>query len=295
MNKSRLQTPMKIWRFYKTIKNNKYLPMKNIFLIILSLVLVTSCEKEIDLDLEDQSGQIVIEGNITDEIGPYYVKITKSVAFTQSNQYPAVENAQVTLSDNTGQTESLQYIGNGRYQASTFIGQSGRTYTLKVQVEGKEYTSTSTMPEAVVFEGLDQDSFMVGGETSYTLLPVFTDPQALGNRYLFKYTINNNPKIFLSEFSDNVNNGAVNQRPLLLPNDDGEEPDDIKVVVGDHINVEMQCIDQNVYTFYSALLQLSGGGPGGGITPTNPPSNISNGALGYFSAHTVRKKSIIIQ
>lgn len=278
-----------------TFKNNKYLDMKNIFLIILSLFLVTSCEKEIDLDLEDQSGQIVIEGNVTDEAGPYYVKITKSVAFTQANQYPTIDNAEVVLSDNTGQSETLQYVGNGMYQTSTFIGQSGRTYTLKIQAEGKEYTSTSTMPEAVTFDGLEQDSFIVGGETSYTLLPIFTDPQALGNRYLFKYTVNNNPKVFFSEFSDNVNNGAINQRPLLLPNDDGEDPDDIKVVVGDTIHVEMQCIDQNVYTFYSALLQLSGGGPGGGITPANPPSNLSNGALGYFSAHTVRKKSIVIQ
>ena len=269
--------------------------MKNIFLIILSLFLVTSCEKEIDLDLEDQSGNIVIEGNVTDQAGPYYVKITKSVAFTEANQYPAIENAQVILSDNTGQTETLQYVGNGTYQTSTFVGQSGRTYTLKIQAEGKEYLSQSTMPEAVAFDNLEQDSFIVGGETSYTLLPVFTDPQTLGNRYLFVYTVNNNPKKFFSEFSDNVNNGMANQRPLLLPNDDGDNPDDIKVVVGDAIHVEMQCIDQNVYTFYSASLQLSGGGPGGGITPANPPSNISNGALGYFSAHTVRKKSVVIQ
>lgn len=269
--------------------------MKNIFLIILSLFLVTSCEKEIDLDLGDQSGNIVIEGNVTDQAGPYYVKITKSVAFTEANQYPAIENAQVILSDNTGQTETLQYVGNGTYQTSTFVGQSGRTYTLKIQAEGKEYLSQSTMPEAVAFDNLEQDSFIVGGETSYTLLPVFTDPQTLGNRYLFVYTVNNNPKKFFSEFSDNVNNGMANQRPLLLPNDDGDNPDDIKVVVGDAIHVEMQCIDQNVYTFYSALLQLSGGGPGGGITPANPPSNISNGALGYFSAHTVRKKSVVIQ
>ena len=269
--------------------------MKNIFLIILSFFLVTSCEKEIDLDLEDQSGNIVIEGNVTDQAGPYYVKITKSVAFTQANQYPAIENAQVVLSDNTGQTETLLYVGNGRYRTSSFVGQSGRTYTLKIQAEGKEYTSTSIMPAAVPFDDLEQDSFMVGGETSYTLLPVFTDPPALGNRYLFSYTVNNKTKRYFSEFSDNVNNGMPNQRPLILPNDDGEDPDDVKVVVGDTIHVEMQCIDDKVYTFYSALLQLSGGGPGGGVTPANPPSNISNGALGYFSAHTVSKKSIVIQ
>ncbi|MFC3157379.1 DUF4249 family protein [Chryseobacterium arachidis] len=150
------------------------------------------------------------------------------------------------------------------------------------------------MPEAVSFDDLEQDSFMVGGETSYTLLPVFNDPTPLGNRYLFVYTVNNNPKKFFSEFSDNVNNGQPNQRPLLLPNDDGDA-DDIKVTIGDTIHVEMQCIDESVYTFYSALLQLSGGGPGGGVTPTNPPSNISNGALGYFSAHTVRTRTAVIQ
>lgn len=268
--------------------------MKNIFLIILSLFLVTSCEKEIDLDLEDQSGQIVIEGNITDQAGPYFVKITKSVAFTQTNQYPAVTNAQVILSDNTGQTETLQYAGNGNYKTSAFVGQPGRIYTLTINAEGKQYTAQSTMPQAVSFDGLEQDSFLVAGQTSYTLLPLFTDPATLGNRYLFVYTVNSNPKKFFSEFSDNVNNGLPNQRPLLLPNDDSNA-NDIKVVAGDVIHVEMQCIDDKVYTYYSALLQLSGSGPGGGITPANPPSNISNGALGYFSAHTVRTRTAVIQ
>ena len=264
--------------------------MKNIFLIIISLFLVISCEREIDLNLEDQSGNIVIEANVTDQAGPYTVRITKSVSFTQSNTYPGIENAQVTLSDDLGQTENLQHIGDGIYQASSFQGQSGRTYTLKVQTDGKEYTSQSKMPEAVEFQGLEQDFFMVAGETSYTLLPIFVDPPALGNRYLFTYSVNDNPKKYFSEFSDNVNNGAPNQRPLILPNDD----EAVKVKVGDKITVKMQCIDDAVYTFYSALLQLSGGG-GGGVTPTNPPSNISNGALGYFSAHTVSVKTIVIE
>ena len=264
--------------------------MKNIFLIIISLFLVISCEREIDLNLEDQSGNIVIEANVTDQAGPYTVRITKSVSFTQSNTYPGIENAQVTLSDDLGQTENLQHIGDGIYQASSFQGQSGRTYTLKVQTDGKEYTSQSKMPEAIQFQGLEQDSFMVAGETSYTLLPIFVDPPALGNRYLFTYSVNDNPKKYFSEFSDNVNNGAPNQRPLILPNDD----EAVKVKVGDKITVKMQCIDDAVYTFYSALLQLSGGG-GGGVTPTNPPSNISNGALGYFSAHTVSVKTIVIE
>ncbi|MBW8522874.1 DUF4249 domain-containing protein [Chryseobacterium chendengshani] len=268
--------------------------MKNIFLIIVSLFLLTSCEKEIDLDLDDQSGNIVIEANVTNQPGPYQVKINKSVAFTENNMYPVVSNALVVLSDNTGQTETLNHIGQGIYQTTTFTAVPGRTYTLKISAEGKEYTATSTMPQPVLLEDLQQDSFMVAGELSYTLLPIFTDPYSLGNRYLFSYRVNNSKKIY-EAFSDNVNNGLLNQRPLLLPNDD-EDGETEKTKVGDTIYVEMQCIDTNVFTYFSALLQIiDGGGPGGGITPSNPPSNISNGALGYFSAHTVSKLSYVIQ
>ncbi|REC47491.1 DUF4249 domain-containing protein [Chryseobacterium pennipullorum] len=267
--------------------------MKNTFLIILSLFAVTSCQKEIDLDLEDQSGKIVIEGNVTDQAGPYVVKITKSVPFTQPNQYPAVTGAQVVLSDNTGQTETLHYIGDGQYQTTAFVGASGRTYTLKIQAEGQQYTAQSTMPEPVDFEGLAQDSFKFGDKISYTLLPIFTDPSVLGNRYLFSFTVNNLSKKYINVFSDNLNNGLPNQRPLMMPNDDSDGADH-EVVPGDSIHVEMQSIDNNVFTFYSALLDISGGG-GSGVTPANPPGNISNGALGYFSAHTQSRQSFVIQ
>ncbi|AZA76145.1 DUF4249 domain-containing protein [Chryseobacterium sp. G0186] len=265
--------------------------MKNIFLIILSLFLVTSCQKEIDLDLADQSGKIVIEANVTDQAGPYTVRITKTVAFTQMNQYPAVTGAQVVLSDNTGQTEILAYIGDGQYQTSTFVGAAGRTYTLKIQAEGQQYTAQSTMPQPVHFDGLEQDSFKFGDKTSYTLLPIYTDPAVLGNRYLFSFTINDLPKKYIDVFSDNLNNGLPNQRPIMLPNDENDGADH-EVVVGDTIHVEMQSIDTNIFTYYSALLELSNGS---GVTPSNPPSNINNGALGYFSAHTVSKLSYTIQ
>lgn len=266
--------------------------MKKTFFIILSAFALNSCQKEIDLDLADQSGNIVIEGNVTDAKGSYIVKITKSVGFSQPNQYPAVTGAQVILSDNTGQTETLEYAGGGEYKTSTFLGVPGRTYTLKVSAEGKQYTAQSTMPEAVELEALAQDSFKVGDKTTYTILPIFTDPAELGNRYLFSVTINDLSKKYISVLSDNLNNGLPNQWSLSLPNDDNKGRDH-EVVPGDAIRVEMQSIDTNVFTYYSALLQISDGY--GSVTPANPPSNISNGALGYFSAHTVRSLVFQIQ
>ncbi|KAF5279695.1 hypothetical protein FQR65_LT15284 [Abscondita terminalis] len=180
---------------------------------------------EINLDLDNQSGKIVIEGNVTDQDGPYYVKITKSVAFTEANKYPAIENAKVILSDDTGQTESLQ-------------------------LKEKNILHKVTMPELYLL---------------ITGAGFIFDPPTLGNRYLFSYDVNKRSKKIFQEFSDNINNGMLNQRPLILPNDDDDG--NVKVKAGDTINVEMHCIDQKIYTYYSALLQLSGGG---GITQPIP-------------------------
>jgi len=36
-------------------------------------------------------------------------------------------------------------------------------------------------------------------------------------------------------------------------------------------------------------------GPGGGVSPSNPPTNISPATLGYFSAHTSSIKTMIVQ
>jgi hypothetical protein len=260
--------------------------MKKAFFILLSVVLTAGCEKEITLDLQDKSGSIVIEGNITDKPGPYYVRITKSVAFTESNKYPPVTNAVVTISDNQGHSEILTYESDGRYKTSSLVSVPGNTYTLNVSVDGANYTAQSTMPASVTLDGLIQDSMSIGGKTTYTILPVYTDPEQLGNRYLFILSIKYKNMKSLQVFSDNINNGMENQRSLFPALEEDDE-----LLPGNIIHVDMQSVDSDVYTYYSALIQISGGS----VTPADPPSNISNGALGYFSAHTVSSKSLVIQ
>jgi hypothetical protein len=63
-------------------------------------------------------------------------------------------------------------------------------------------------------------------------------------------------------------------------------------VKGDVIEVEFQCIDENVFEYFNGIMLLQ---TDRGITPTNPGNNIEGGALGYFSAHTSERKSLTIQ
>ncbi len=263
--------------------------IKKISIFLLATFLM-ACEKEIDLKLADKSGALVIEGSVSNEAGPYTVKISRSVAFTSPNQYPGITEARVVLSDDLGQTETLVHRANGRYESSSFESQPGRTYTLKVLLEGTTYVASSRMPALVELDSLRQNSIKFGSEIRYNVIPLFTDPAILGNYYRFLVYVNGKRDSGYPHFADNTNNGEVNQRPLFFSGRDEEE-----VKPGDEITIEMRSIDASGYTYFSALDQLAGGGAGGGITPANPPGNFSGGALGLFSAYSVSRKSIVIR
>ncbi|MDR0833011.1 MAG: DUF4249 domain-containing protein [Candidatus Symbiothrix sp.] len=252
-------------------------------------LLFASCEKVIDLDYKSNQSKIVIEGNITNEAGPYLVKITKSMSLTETGAYTTIDDATVSISDDAGNSETLVSQGNGVYNTTTLTGVEGRTYTLTVHAEGQTYTAQSTMPQQVPFDSIKvEKTTVMGNEINYNFIPVYQDPMEVGNNYRFVLWLNNQLIKQHLVLNDEVKNGQVNTIKLEL------DDDDLELKPGDLINIEMQCIDKKVSLFYTALALMGDTGPGGGTTPNNPPNNISNGALGVFSAHTVATKSVTV-
>ena len=260
--------------------------MKNIIIIALMAMFFTSCEKTVDLKYKSNQSKIIIEGNITDEPGPYLVKITKSAGLSASGNYPVIDNAIVAISDNAGNSEVLTAQGNGLYRSNTITGMAGRTYTLTVTAEGQTYTALSTMPQPVPFDSIKIAKFTFGGEEDFNIIPVYTDPAGKGNNYRFVLSVNN--KLVNQHFvqSDDVTNGVVNTVRLEI------DDNTLKLKAGDSLTLKMQCIDKKVALYYTTLALMGDSGPGGGTTPNNPQTNISNGALGIFSAHTTATKSV---
>lgn len=262
--------------------------MKNIVSIIFIALVFSGCEKVVELKYKGNQSRITIEGNITNEAGPYFVKITKSISLPDTGTYPVIDNAIVTISDDAGNSETLIPQKNGTYSTTALIGAAGRTYTLTVNIENQVYTAQSTMPQQVTFDSIKVEPVIFAGDTERNLIPVYTDPIAKGNNYRFVLSVNN--KLINQHLvqNDAVKNGVVNTIGLEI-NDD-----DLELKHGDSIALTMQCIDKNVALFYTTLALMSDSGPGGGTTPNNPPSNISNGALGIFSAHTVQIRSKVL-
>src|SRR6266498_820571 len=273
---------------YPIISNFKELKMKTIVSIIFIALLFTSCEKTVDLDYKNNQSNIVIEGDITNEAGPYFVKIMKSINLPATENYPTIDNAVVTINDDAGNSETLIPQGNGMYHTTLLNGVEGRTYTLTVKTENQTYTAQSTIPQQVPFDSIKVEELVIFGDTEYNLIPIYGDPISKGNNYRFVLSVNN--KLVNQHFiqNDDIKNGVVNTLRLEI-NDE-----DLKLKTGDSVNIEMQCIDNKVASYYTTLALIADSGPGGGTTPNNPPGNISNGALGIFSAHTVETKSITI-
>lgn len=260
----------------------------------LCLSALVSCEEVIDLDLGSAEPRIVIEGTITSDAGPYYVRINQSVDYGELNEFPALSGATVNITDQEGNTELLEEVEEGLYAIQEFQGQPGKRYELDVVYNGEQYQAASTMPATVV--PLQSLEYVFEEETlfideGYYVTAYFVDPEDEVNYYRLKMFVNGEPYYF---DQDGV---PVKDDNLWLINDkffngkvmDLEFPQTLKA--GDKVDVELHQVDKATYDYYRTLVDLTGFG---GVAPANPLSNWNNGALGYFGALSISYASIVI-
>ncbi|MEJ5963900.1 DUF4249 domain-containing protein [Pedobacter immunditicola] len=267
------------------LKHIKYLG----FLIAVS-VSICSCEKVIEVEQDTSSNQIVIEGNITNQLGQQTIKISQSVPYTDNNTYPPVTGAIVNVTDDEGRSWIFKESAPGSYTFAPLRGKTGQTYSLKISVNNLIFTASSTMPNLVEIDSLHVREFEFGGEAQKQMGVHYRDPADVANQYRFVMKINGVQSKRVYAENDRFINGNYTSSILFYS---GDDDDDLKT--GDDVEVEMQCIDKNIFTYWYTLSQQTQNGPGGGVTPGNPPSNISNNALGYFSAHTVSRSQTKIK
>ena len=270
---------------------------KNIFIFsIISLVIstiITSCTKNITVTPANASGQLVIEGNLTNVSGPQYVMLSSNVPFYNSNKYPPVAGATVTIGDRSGNSYLLPEGPQGTYSFNPLAGAAGTTYTLKVQVNGHTYTANSTMPSAVNLDSIsaaNNNSFRKSkkGNPSKTITVYYQDPAGVSNYYRFAMWVNGVQVNSIFTFDDLLSDGKYISQKL------GET--DIDIYSGDTVKVEMQCIDKPLYTYWFTMMQQQGEGINGtSLAFSNPPTDIIPATLGYFSAHTTQTQIIIVK
>lgn len=255
--------------------------INKIFYGLFIFCFLSSCEKVIDLKLNTTESQIVIQGNVYDQPGPYTVKITRTVDFDELNIFPPVSGAEVKIRDNTGNAEVLTETSPGIYLTSAIQGVPGRTYALDIKTDGKNYSAVSTMPPAVDIDSLFCTKSSFGDFLQ--LHVVFKDPAGTENYYHIIQDINGVVLDVMGVVSDQFDEGQTIRFPLMAMDEES------MLVAGDTTTIWLETVDKGVYEYYRTNNPYTGQY----TTPSNPISNISNGALGYFKACSIRKKTLI--
>ncbi len=256
-------------------------------LLILFLVLLcSSCEKVIDLNLAITEPKIVIESIFTDVNTRHTVSISKTVNFDESNAKVPVTGALVTLKEENGPTLTFTEPTPGNYNSTRYKGIPGKKYTLSVTVDGKTYSASSIMPITVPIKSLGQTELTFFSTTRKVIQLNYIDPIGIPNYYYNRVFVNGVKREDFSVESDRFNDGKEVKNTIFI-----DEPD---LVQGDVVIVQFLTIDVNVYRYLFSITQISGNG-GPPTTPANPNSNFNNGALGFFSASSSTEANIVIE
>jgi len=113
-----------------------------IFIIIISYSLVT-CIDPYTPRLRSFESRLVVDALVTDEIASNYVRLTRTTLLPDDKP-EKVTGAHVTITDDLGASFVLEerYPGDYRTDSLSFRGETGRTYTLKIETtDGDSYES----------------------------------------------------------------------------------------------------------------------------------------------------------
>lgn len=268
----------------------------NIILVLIT-ILATSCEKVVDIPLENANPKLVIEANIKwqkDTDGSQQtIKLSLTNDFYTSDVLPA-NGAIVTLTDTANNIFIFNQTPNTiNYVCNNFIPVINETYALKVIYEGNTYTSTSNLLATPPIAKIQQETVKgFDGKDEIHIKYFFQDNRNEVNYYLLRV---DNPKIKYAEY------GSVSdeffQGNLMF----GFYPNE--VIKGNTLKLGVQCVTLSHYNYMNKLINISSqnsGNPfatppatlrGNIINQTNP----DNFPFGYFNLSESDTKDYLVQ
>lgn len=265
-----------------------------LFSLIGLLILSASCEKVIDLDLNDANPKPVFESYIEND-SFCYVKATLTSSFYDNSSSPTVGTATMTISDQLGNTENLSHQGSGIYRGSSLVGVIGNTYTLTINLDGATYVANSTMPPLTPIDSLTLQpaAFFGGGNPNepprFWVFANYTDAANIPNYYAVQTTYSDTASTTGSTTDyriadDNVSDG-ISTRVFTTFN---------RFESNDTVSVSFASIDYATWLYFKTLEDAISGAGFASAAPANPTTNFSGGALGYFGAWSKDVEEIVI-
>ncbi len=291
------------------------------FLLILLFLSVGSCVTPFDTGVTQNTPQLIVDGLITDQAGPYTVKLTYSAAYSNGSEgiNLLVSGARVSITDDLGGSHELReaQLGTYRTDAAAIRGTVGRSYQLHIQTADSEaYESKPELLKNVSPIDSIYWEYTEGSSAKENGFHVYLDTKDLpttGDFYRWRWTHYETP-YFCDERSTspsttvygysccvqcwditrcygcvtiasdvNVNGNRIIKQPILVAPFDRIDKY--------YAEIEQLSLTREAYQFWKAAKEQSSSSGGPFDTPPAPvPGNITNlthpenGALGFFGA-----------
>jgi hypothetical protein len=106
--------------------------------LVVGLMLAGSCVSEFIPEIEEEEELLVVEGLITNQPGPYVIKLSKSLPLGLKSEAKPLGGCLVTIADDLGNNFMLTEAETGTYvtDSASFMGETGRSYTLEITTAG---------------------------------------------------------------------------------------------------------------------------------------------------------------
>ena len=250
----------------------KYSPTSYLIPLI-SLILLVSCEKEIEVDYHQVDPLYVVEASVSNN--GTEVRVSRTNAMDDNNGISDISNATVTISSEDGQQWNIPYSRNGFYRSSSLKGEAGTTYTIEVALDGQHFTSTSTMQRSPT---LNKFRFVWMKVASERILFGDLRLQDIPNEdsWYFMHIYRNGIGYRWAVMRDDQNPNKELQQLFTFFREGSSDKDVLQE--GDKLHIEIRAIDQRAYDYLYSMQIMDN-------TGTNPISNFTGGCLGYFSAY----------
>ena len=273
------------------------------FIIFASIIYlsISSCTEIVELDLNsDNLTRLVVEGTLTNELKIHQVKLTGVRDYFVNQPASPELGAVVTIANEDTVFNLIDIDNNGLYKTDKALaGVAGKTYLLNIELSnGELYTAESYLKpifpmDSIRYEYRKSDNPF--DEDLYYLINVFVqEPSSIGDFYqweLYIDGIHESDTLRKKSFvSDEFINGSYLANAPIYQIDESKIVNDTSV-----IKLQMLSISKEEYDFKIAiLLETDFSNAGFKGAPANIPSNVSNGALGFFSASAVTEDVLLI-
>lgn len=288
--------------------------------LLITSVVLTSCEDVINPDLQEANAELVVEAWLNNKPGDQVINLMMTQPYFDNTTPPGVSGAVVTVQDSEGEVmnfvEDVNQKGYYRWSPATpaeTFGVVGRGYKLSVSYKGETFESFSYMGRVPAIDSISvifEEESPFYPKNSYSCEFWAKDLPGSGDAYWIRTTKNdtllNKPSEISLAFDAGFSAGGNFDGVAFIPpirtsvnpfNEDKDGNILSPYLPGDSIYVEIHSITYETFTYLNQVVVQTNRPGGFGELFSSPLSNVStnvfnanpNGSkvVGFFNVAAV--------